>query len=1331
MKRFETHSHSHYSSIRLIDSINKPRDMILTAYKLGYAGITLTDHEALCGHIEWLELEKELKEKGEIPKDFKCGLGNEIYLIDERGPKQKYYHFILIAKNTLGHRALRELSSTAWLNGYSDRGMERVPTTRKELAAIIKKYPGTLIGTNACIGGKVGSLVLALIEAEKNDNLNEIYKIKKEIDDFLHWCKELFGDDFYFEIAPGTSPDQKRFNQRAKAIAQFYGLKMICATDAHYLTADLREVHKAFLNSKDGEREVDSFYHDAHLMSNEEAFEKISPFYTQEEFDEMCKNSLEIMEKIETYELFHNPIIPEVKLPPCVKFYDESLSSYPILQSLRNSDNIQERTWVKNCLLSLKERNLEKDEYFERLELEAKIIKDISEKLGNCLFTYFNTFNHYIDLFWECGAVVGPGRGSAGSFLSNYLLNITQLDPIQWGLPYFRFLNEDRAELPDIDIDLPPSKRPLILKEIRKERGEFNVVQVATFGTESARAAIACACRGYRSKDYPKGIDIDISQYMSSLVPFERGISWTIDECLNGNEEKGRKPVKELIKQIAQYPGLEEIIRGVEGVVCRRGQHASGVMLYNVSPFETTALMRSPNGDITTQYDLKKSESVGDTKFDFLVTDICDKISTCLDLLMKDGFFTGLKKREIYNQYLHPQVLNLNDPKIWDALAAGSVQDVFQFNTPIGIQTAKAIMPANPTEMTAANALMRLTAQEGQERPFDRYVRFKKDISLWYQEMDAAGLTKEEQKILEPYYLKDYGVPASQEALMLLTMDPKISHFTLGEANHCRKILAKKKVKEIPALKEKFLSQCPSKALGQYTWTTMMLPQLSYSFSMVHATLYSFIGIQTLVLATSYPSVYWNCACLIVNAQSLEDVESSEEELDDTPLTYSNEMEEFSESDNEADIVDSYEEEDCDGAPVEVVVMKNGKKKKKVKTTNFGRIATAIGKMAASGISVSPPDINDSDFTFTPDVEHNLIRYGLRGIAKIGEDLVKTIMANRPYTSLEDFQSKVKTSKPQLINLLKSGAFDAFGDRVEMMKNFIDSAADKKQTINLRNLQMLISENLIPEKFEEQVRYFNFNKYLKKLKWEKYYALDNIAFKAFERYAPMDILIESGKSESGFLVLQTDWDKIWKKQQDILRPWVKEHSEELRDEVNQRAFNDLWEKYADGTVSKWEMDSVSYYSHPHELAKVNQAIYGFADYFKLPESPTIENVLKIKGKVVPIFKIERICGTILDKDKNKKTLSLLTTTGVVTVRIFGDVFTHYDRQISRKNPDGTKTVLQKSWFARGNKIIICGIRREDSFQLKKYSRTPWHLVELITKVNDDGTIETCGERLEV
>ena len=148
--------------------------------------------------------------------------------------------------------------------------------------------------------------------------------------------------------------------------------------------------------------------------------------------------------------------------------------------------------------------------------------------------------------------------------------------------------------------------------------------------TTSAKAAITTACRGYRDDDNPDGIDVDIATYLSSLVPIERGISWSLTECFYGNEEKNRKPIKELINQVEQYPGLKEIAFGIEDLVVRRGQHASGVILYNNSPYDTTALMRSPNGDITTQFDLHKSESLGDVKFDFLVTDICDKISITL-----------------------------------------------------------------------------------------------------------------------------------------------------------------------------------------------------------------------------------------------------------------------------------------------------------------------------------------------------------------------------------------------------------------------------------------------------------------------------------------------------------------------------------------------------------------------------------------------------------------------------------------------------------------------------------------------------------------------------
>lgn len=1186
--------------------------------------------------------------------------------------------------------------------------MERCPTLKSELVEIVKKYPNSLVADTACLGSEFDAYVLNLVEAEKKEDEEEILKWKIKIRDFLGFCLDLFEDDFYIEIAPGVSKDQKTFNKRVKKIAQYYKIKMVMGTDAHYPSSEFREIHKAFLNSKDGEREVDSFYHDAHLMDDEEAFENVKDIFTKEEFQEMCNNSLEIMNKIEEYELFHSPIIPEVRVFPPEPKENKDLASYPTLSNLVISKNPQEREWVNQCLISLKEKKIDDTVHYERLELEASILSYISEKLGNCLYSYFNTFRHYIDLFWECGSIVGPGRGSAGSFLSNYLLGITQLDPIEWGLPYFRFLNKDRAELPDIDLDLAPSKRPLVLKKIREERGELNVAQVATFGTTSSKSAIGTACRGYRSKEYPKGIDVDIATYLSSLVPVERGLVWSLSECFEGNEEKNRKPVRELVSQFEKYPGLKEIALGIENLVVRRGQHASGVILYNNSPFETTALMRSPNGDITTQYDLHRAERAGDVKFDFLVTDICDKLAVALNLLKDNGYFQGLNSlREIYNKYLHPQVIDIKNPRLWEALENGEVQDVFQFNTAIGIQTAQAIKPHNPAEMTSANALMRLVAPEGDERPFDRYVRFKKDISLWYKEMDDFGLTKEEQKILEPYYKRDYGVPASQEQLMLMVMDPKISHFTLAESNQCRKVLAKKKVKEIPIIQEKFLSQCPSKKLGEYAWKTMMKPQMSYSFSEVHALLYSFIGIQTLVVATQFPIIYWNTACLIVNSQSIEEPEE-EEEIAETCIE---------------ELDDSSEEEEEEDSEEEIT---SKKEKKKQKTVNYGKIAIAIGKMEQGGIYISPPDINSSGFTFSPDEKNNIIRYGLRGITKVGEDIVKSIIENRPYSSIDDFLSKVKINKPQMINLIKAGAFDEFDDRESLMRYYVSEISDTKKRITLQNMKMLIDFGLIPDEYDLQRRVFNFNKYLKKMKiGTKYYGLDNIAINFYEKNFDVDFL-EPYDTESGFAILQTKWDKIYKAQMDIIRPFIKDNNQLLLNEVNNRLMSDVWNKYCLGSISKWEMDSVSCYFHQHELQDVNYRLCGFSNFFELSEQPEIDRIIEIKGKKIPLFKIHRICGTVLDRDKSKKMVTVLTREGIVNVRVFGEVFSYYDKQISERGADGKKHVIEKSTFSRGNKIIITGLRRENEFVMKKYKNTPYHGIELITKINEDGTVESQG-----
>ena len=611
--RFDTHSHSEYSNIRLIDSICKIPDMIKTAHRLGMKGIALTDHECVSGHLKWLQTEKKLKEKGEIPEDFKCACGNEIYLVQERNNIERYWHYILIAKNANGHRAIRELSSTAWYYSFSSRGMTRVPTEMKELEAIVKKYPNSLIATTACIGGFLGGRVLKLIDAEKRDNAQEILECKSDIDHFIRWNIDLFGDDFYIEVAAGQSKDQIKFNRRVGMIAKAYNRKIVIGSDAHYLTAKERPLHKAYLNSKEGDREVDEFYFDAHMMDNDEAFENLKVAFTEEEFTNMCRASMEIYDKIESFSLERNSIIPEVKVkdyPKDIGIF-HSMTEYPILRSLFISDNIQERYWVNQCFNSLIEKGLNESNYLERLEIEADVIKTIGEKLNDCLFKYFNTFQHFINLFWDCGSIVGPGRGSAVCFLSNYLLGITQLDPLKWELPYWRFLNKERVELPDIDTDLSPSKRKKIFSAIRKERGELNVVQVCTFGTEGTRSAIAAAGRGYRSEFYPNGLEVETTQYLSGLIPQERGFLWSIDDVVYGNPEKGRQPIKAFITEVEKYPGLLEIIQSISGLVNKRGQHASGVMIYNNSPFETNAIMRSPNGDLTTQFELHDSDLMG------------------------------------------------------------------------------------------------------------------------------------------------------------------------------------------------------------------------------------------------------------------------------------------------------------------------------------------------------------------------------------------------------------------------------------------------------------------------------------------------------------------------------------------------------------------------------------------------------------------------------------------------------------------------------------------------------------------------------------------------
>ena len=252
---------------------------------------------------------KEIKEK--YP-DFTIALGNEIYLTDTRESGQKYYHFILLAKDELGYKALKELSSTAWYNVYTDRRMERVPTLKRELSSVMSRYKGHVIATTACMGGELSTNLygMALAQIAGDNQMAQFYYDKAC--EFINYCLTTFGEeDFYIECAPSTKPDQVTTNRKLLGVAKAYGLKMVVGTDAHYLKKEDRFVHKSYLNSKGGEREVDDFYEFTYLQSPEEVRKNLYRTYEDDKvIDWIFQCSLELKDKISFYSLEKHQHIP-------------------------------------------------------------------------------------------------------------------------------------------------------------------------------------------------------------------------------------------------------------------------------------------------------------------------------------------------------------------------------------------------------------------------------------------------------------------------------------------------------------------------------------------------------------------------------------------------------------------------------------------------------------------------------------------------------------------------------------------------------------------------------------------------------------------------------------------------------------------------------------------------------------------------------------------------------------------------------------------------------------------------------------------------------------
>lgn len=1304
------HNHSEYSNLRLRDCIIKTEDLLWYAAELGHEVIAITEHEAICNHVKAEKVYKKVKEQ--YP-NFKMIRGNEIYLCRNglnannfNREYDRYYHFILLAKDAVGHQQIREISTRAWHRSYLARGMRRVPTYYQDLFDIIGAQPGHVIGSTACLGG---ALATQILRARKDSSLNEKIKI------WINQMDNLFGHgNFFLELQPSDGKEQIYVNSKLVELSKELNIPYIITTDAHYLKKEDRSIHKAYLNAQDGDREVDDFYSTTYIMDTEEleSYMKL----TREELDYAYQNILNIKDMCEDYSLLKPLKIPQLPWRDLGSYTIDKKkwqNRIPYLSHFWDSSYEGDNHLADAICLKLEEDKRLQDQKIYDAVNECLEMTWISSEVNKTHWSaYYLNLQKIIDSVWEAGSLVGPGRGSGVGFILLYLLGITQINPV-WETTKtyaFRFLNPERVSVLDIDFDSEGIRRNDILNKFKEVYGSDRIAGVATFGTEKSKSAILTACRGL-------GVDVDIAQYLSSMIESDRGQLRSLKQTFYGDEEAGFSPNKQFVYEMTEnYPEVWSVAQKIEGLVCHLGSHAGGVIFKDEDFTESVSLMRTPKGEIITAFDLHDVEDCGDIKYDVLSINALDKIHNCLDLLIEQGYIEDSGSlRENYEKTIGIYNMERIEPKMWKMVHNHEIQSLFQMEQQSGIKGIELVKPNNVDELATLNSVIRLMASEkGAEQPLDMWNRYRKNIKEWHKEMKLYGLNEEEIEWLASYPDITQGIAESQECLMKLVQEERLGGNNLNFADKCRKGLAKKDGPLFKQCEEEFFKKAEEKNCSQklvhYVWDVLLRVQRNYSFNKSHTLAYSLVALQEMNLAFKYPIMFWNCACLISDSGGAEMEDIEEDFTCEEEFNY------------DSGIIDFGSEEDDDEEEEEG---KTSTKKKKAKSINYGRIASAIGKIKSTGVNIAPPDINHSTYTFSPDIENNTIRYGMSGINKIGEDLIKEIIANRPYSSLDDFLNKVKINKPQVVNLIKSGAFDAFGDRKTIMLNYITKVSDTKKRITLQNMRMLIDFGLIPSDYSFECKVYNFNKYLKKMKLDnEFYGLDEIALNFYESNFDMDNLIPTEKTESGFKIRQTIWDSIYQRHMDIIRPFIKAHNAELLESVNNKIIEDMWNKYCTGSMSKWEMDSVSFYSHPHELANIKNRTYGLSNFYDLPENPDIDKIIYIKGKQIPLFKIRRIAGTVLDKDKNKKTVTLLTNDGVVTVKIFGPVFTHYDKQISEKGADGKKHVIEKSWLSRGNKIIVSGIRREDSFVAKKYSKTPWHLVELITSIDEDGYIKT-------
>ena len=845
------HVHTYYS---ILDGQSPVEKLVDKAVANGMRGMAITDHGNMFGVKELFnycnKINGKLKDQGKEP--FKPIFGCEMYVarrtkadrVKEKGDAGGY-HLIVLAKNYHGYKNLIKLVSRAWVDGFYSK-----PRTDR---ADLEKYHEDLIVCSACIAGEVPAKILK----------GDIPGAREAIE----WHKRVFGDDYYLELQrhevkdPNqranreTFPLQQRANKEILKLAKEYGIKVVCTNDCHFVDQENAEAHDHLLCLSTGKELNDPT---RMLYSKQEWFK------TREEMNEIfadvpeaLSNTLEILDKVETYSIDHSPIMPFFPIPAEFGTEEDTrkrISPEELFREFTTDENGKEIMSHEEAEKKIKKLGgIDKlyrikfeadylaklaydgakrlygeplsDEVYERVKFELHIMKTMGFP------GYFLIVQDFINSAQdELGVMVGPGRGSAAGSVVAYCLGITKIDPIKYDLLFERFLNPDRISLPDIDTDFDDDGRGKVLEWVEDKYGHDKVAHIITYGTMATKNSIKDVARVEK-------LPLDISNRLCKAIPDK------LPDGMKMNLTNAIKCVPELREAEAsanpQMANTIKYAKMLEGTVRGTGIHACGTIICRDTISDwvpvSTAEDKSDPGHklLATQYDGHVIEETGLIKMDFLGLSTLSIMKETVEniRLTHDGFTLNL------------DTIPIDDELTYKLYQEGRTIGTFQFESAGMQKYLRELRPTVFEDLIAMNALY-LPGPMDYIPSFIARKNGKEPITY-----DIPCMEK---------YLKDtYGITVYQEQVMLLSR--QLADFTRGESDALRKAMGKKKKAIVDAMKPKFIEggkknghdpKVLEKIWGD--WEKFA----SYAFNKSHATCYSWVAYQTAYLKAHYPAEF-------------------------------------------------------------------------------------------------------------------------------------------------------------------------------------------------------------------------------------------------------------------------------------------------------------------------------------------------------------------------------------------------------------------------------------------------------------------------------------------